>query len=87
MIDQSESSIQLCFVKLIIPVSTVAHPGAGCLGYCFQWALACQVSADHGESRCLPLLECWSGIVPAVALGLRISVRERYRIKARGPQQ
>jgi hypothetical protein len=30
------------------------------------------------------MLESMSGIVPALALGLRISVRERYRIKARG---
>uniref|UniRef100_A0A8C5BYV5 Plac8 onzin related protein 6 n=1 Tax=Gadus morhua TaxID=8049 RepID=A0A8C5BYV5_GADMO len=80
MIDQSESSSQPCLVKIIIPVSTVAHR-AGCLGFWCPCVLPCRVSADHGEGLCLPLLECWSGVVPAVSLGLRISVRERYRIR------
>ncbi|XP_030195042.1 cornifelin homolog [Gadus morhua] len=55
--------------------------GICCLGFWCPCALACQVSADHGEGLCLPMLESMSGIIPALALGLRISVRERYRIK------
>ncbi|CAL8326599.1 unnamed protein product [Lota lota] len=55
--------------------------GICCLGFCFPCVLACQVSSDHGEGLCLPMLEMLSGIVPAVAMGLRISVRERYRIQ------
>ncbi|XP_059932553.1 cornifelin homolog [Gadus macrocephalus] len=52
-----------------------------CLGFWCPFILPYKVSADHGEGVCLPILECWSGVVPAVSLGLRVSVRERYRIK------
>ncbi|CAL8376626.1 unnamed protein product [Boreogadus saida] len=52
-----------------------------CFGFWCPCALPCRVSSDHGEGLCLPLLEYWSGIVPALSLGLRISVRERYRIR------
>ena len=65
----------------------MTHPGAGCLGLWCPWCHACQVSADHGEGLCLPLLEMWGGVVPIVGMGIRISVRERYRIKIRGPRQ
>ncbi|KAJ3585154.1 hypothetical protein NHX12_013876 [Muraenolepis orangiensis] len=55
--------------------------GTCCLGFWCPCCLACQVSSEHGEGLCLPLVDILSGMVPSVAMALRTSVRERYRIQ------
>ncbi|KAM4545459.1 cornifelin homolog B [Odontesthes bonariensis] len=42
---------------------------------------ACFTSRDYGEPLCLPLLEIFSGLIPAITMSMRVSMRQRYGIR------
>ncbi|MBN3315243.1 PL8L1 protein, partial [Atractosteus spatula] len=55
--------------------------GECCCGFwCFP-CYACKTARDFGECLCLPLLDAFNGVIPAVSLSMRVAVRERYGIK------
>lgn len=66
---------------------------SGCYGFWCCPCLACTVSGEFGENRCLPLCDMLSpailsalGIplfVPPAVLSMRVAVRHRYGIKVK----
>ncbi|KAJ8389282.1 hypothetical protein AAFF_G00121470 [Aldrovandia affinis] len=46
--------------------------------WCFP-CLVCKTSRDYGECLCLPLLDSF-GLIPPIALSMRVSMRQRYGI-------
>ncbi|CAI5642680.1 cornifelin [Oreochromis niloticus] len=55
-------------------------PGCCCAFWCLP-CFACITSRDYGEPLCLPLLEIFSGWIPAVTMSMRVNMRQRYRIR------
>ncbi|XP_026228851.1 cornifelin homolog B-like [Anabas testudineus] len=48
--------------------------------WCFP-CFACVTARNYGECLCLPLLEAFSGCIPAVTMSMRASMRQRYSIE------
>ncbi|XP_075999856.1 plac8 onzin related protein 6 [Genypterus blacodes] len=56
--------------------------GTCCFGFWCPCCQACQLSSDFGECMCMPMVDMVScGMVPAYALALRSSMRERYHLQ------
>ncbi|XP_029956528.1 cornifelin homolog B-like [Salarias fasciatus] len=51
-----------------------------CCGFWCCPCFACKTSERYGEPLCLPLLEIFSGFIPAITMSLRVSMRARYGI-------
>lgn len=55
----------------------------GCFAFwCFP-CFTCITAKNYGECLCLPLLEYFSGFIPAITMSMRVSMRQRYNIKVR----
>ncbi|XP_030602703.1 cornifelin-like [Archocentrus centrarchus] len=52
-----------------------------CFGFWCCPCFACKTSRNYGEPLCLPLLEIFSGMIPAITMSMRVSMRQRYGIR------
>lgn len=82
-------SYKAIYITTLLQLKTVCS--SGCYGFWCCPCLACTVSGNFGEDRCLPLCDMCSpaitaacGLplcVPPAAFGLRVGIRHRYNIK------